>query len=87
MASIHTSLTRQITLDGQGDSQDRHQDLVGHGIYDGTDDGAQVPLPGYPAIKQIGNAGIGEQTQGPGMIVMDNTVADEWGGNQAGSGQ
>ena len=81
------SHTWQRPLHGQGHGQHRHERLVGHGVDDGADDGAEVPAAGDPAVEGVGDAGVGKQAQGRGMVVVQDAVPDEGRRNEAGGGQ
>lgn len=80
-------LTRKGTLGGQTDSQDGHEDLVGHGIDDAANHRLQLPAPGDPAIEEVRNTGVDKQAESPRMCIVENSVADERGGNQATGGE
>lgn len=46
-----------------------------------------VPFASDPAIQKIGDAGVGEQPEGCGVVVVEDAVPDEGGGDEAGEGQ
>lgn len=79
--------TRQSSLNGQANHQDGHEDLVGHGVDHASDDGLEVPSPSDPSIDQIGDAGVGEEADCPGMLIMQNEIGDDGGGDEAGEGE
>lgn len=54
-------LTRKRAIDGKTRNTDGHEQLVGHGIDDRTDDCLEIVSTGNPAIDQIRDPGIGEQ--------------------------
>lgn len=77
------SLTRQSALHSQSHRQDRHQDFIGHWIYHRPNDCTLIPFSRYPAIQEISDTRVGEQTQRPSMMIMKDTVANERGGYES----
>lgn len=80
-------LTGKTTLDRQSHRQDGHEHLVCHRVDDRADNGAQVPFASYPSVQEVGNTGIGKQPERPGMMVVENTIADEGCSNKPGCSQ
>ena len=78
-------LTGQDTLDCQTHRQDGHQRLVSHGIDDRSDYGLQVPFSRDPAIDEVSDAGIDEEGERGGVVVVKDEVANDGGGDEAGS--
>lgn len=77
----------QQPLGRQRHGKHRHERLVGHGVDDGSYHGALVPSPRDPAVQKVGHARVGEETEGPGVMVVQDAVADEGGGDEAREGQ
>ena len=46
-----------------------------------------VPFAGDPPVEEISHTGIGEKGQGPGVMAMDDAVANNWGREEAGEGE
>lgn len=82
-----SSHTWKSPFHGQGHRQHRHERLVGHGIDHGADDGFEIPAAGDPAVQGVGDAGVGKQAQGRGMVVMQDAVPNEGRGDETGGGQ
>ena len=71
------TLTWKGPLDCQTNRQYRHQRLVGHRIDDRSDDGLKVPPSRYVTIDQICDSGVGKKPNSPGMVIMENKIADD----------
>jgi hypothetical protein len=79
--------TWEGALDGETHGQYGHEDFVGHGVDDGADDRLLVPAPGDVAINKICETGVGKEPDSPGMVVVQDEVADDGRGNEAGEGE
>lgn len=77
---MQRSLTRKSALGGETSYQHCHQELVGHGINNASDDRLQFPFASDPAIDQIADSRISEKTDSPYMLVMQDEVANDWSG-------
>ena len=79
--------TRHPPLDRQTNRQNRHQGLIRHRIDDRPHHRLQLEAPGNPSVDEIGDAGIGEEAHGPGVLVVQDEIADDGGGEEAGEGE
>ena len=79
--------TGEGAFDGQTDGQDSHECLVGHRVDDGSDDGLQFPSSSNVAVDEVGDGRVGEETDGPGVLVVQDEVADDGGGDETGEGE
>lgn len=55
-------LTRQGSFSRQRNNKNGHQGLIGHRVDDGADNSLLLPLPGDPAVEEVSNSGIGEES-------------------------
>lgn len=46
-----------------------------------------MPFARDPAVDEVGDAGVGEESEGPGVRVVQDEVADDGGGDEAGQGE
>lgn len=84
---MNDGATGQGGLDSQAHRHDRHQCLVGHRVDHRPHDRLQIPFPRDPAIDQVGDAGVDEEHEGRQMLLVDDEVADDGGGEQAREGE
>ncbi len=79
--------TWQSPLHGQTDGQNGHERLVGHGIDDGAHDRLQFPASSNISVDKVCDSGVGEESHGPGVLVVEDEVAYDRGGDEAGEGE
>ena len=79
--------TWKCAFGSKAHGQDSHENLVGHGVDHGSDDRLLVPSPGDISIDEVSKSGIREESDGPGMVVMQDKIADDWSGHKTGEGE
>jgi hypothetical protein len=77
-------ITWKRAFDSEADRQDRHESLVRHGVNDRPDNGLEVPPSCYISVDKISYASICKEPDGPGMIIMQDEIANNRRGDQAG---
>lgn len=87
VGAVENELTRHRPLDSQTHRQNGHQGLVSHRINHRADYRLQVPLSRDPAIDQISNTGVGEESKSPRMVIMYDEIATDRSGDQTGEGK
>lgn len=70
-------------MNGERDDEGHDEGLVGHGVYDGADDGLLAPAPREEAVEDVGDAGVEEEGEGGGGEVVQDEVAGGRGGDEA----
>ena len=73
-------------LDCECDNGDRHQEFVGHGVDDRTDDSGLLVASGEVAVDGVGDAGVEEKGQREGRLGGEDGVADSGSGEEAREG-
>lgn len=46
-----------------------------------------MPFPRDPTVHEVRDAGVGEESESPGMRVVENEIADDGGGDEARQGE
>lgn len=70
-------------LDCEANDGNGHEQLVGHRVDNGADDGSLLVAPREVAVYGVGDARIEEERQCEGGLVGQNGIADGWGGEEA----
>lgn len=86
-AELETGPTRQCSLGSQAANGDGHQEFIGHGIDDAAYDRLQLPSTSDPSIDHVRYTSIGEESQGPCMLIVQNQVANHRSGDESREGQ